>query len=166
MFLISPHKGFHGQGLYELVGSFAPNAAAAIDQTLNRSGTGVGVKCGFSVAHSGSTGIYNVTLSEPVAELVSLDAWLTKGAGSTADSVTDAGTPGNQGRLLQIGTYTAGVAANLAAAAGKRVNFRAVVRLSRGQLPGVRGGYSAYYLDSYHPLTSPRPDGYAADQLR
>jgi hypothetical protein len=117
-----------GNGLAEFVGSFAPNGSSAIDQTLNRSGRGLGTRCGFSVAHSGSTGIYTVTLAEGVPEVVSIDVWLTKGAGSTADNMTDLGTLSNQGRQVQVGTYTAGAAANLAAAAGKRVNFRITYR--------------------------------------
>lgn len=130
MEILSPHRGMLGLGLYEIFGSFAPNGSGTIDNTLSRTGKGVGTKCGFTATYAASTGLYNVDLAEGVTELVSLSCWLTKGGGAQVESNTDYGALANQGRRLQFATYNGGgTLADLAAASGRRINFRAVCRL-------------------------------------
>lgn len=106
------------QGLQLLEGSFAPNAALAIDAT-----TRLGV--GFTVARVG-VGVYRLTLSEVYAQLVS--AKLLVQLSAFADTNLHLGAVDLPNRTIDIRVSTAGVAAEIAANANNRVHFSLALR--------------------------------------
>ncbi len=109
--------------LIPIVGSFAPNGSSALDATARKG-------LGFSVAYT-STGLYTITLTDTYADLVSFSCSLQLTTGD--DKVLQMGTLVNTATpVIQVRCWdiSAAAVADIAAAAGNRINFVAWVRNS------------------------------------
>jgi hypothetical protein len=105
----------------KLSGSFAPNGASAVSAASNKGR-------GFTVARTG-TGQFTLTLTDKWAELVSANATLQ--LATPADSQVQWGACDVvSAKTLVLTVLTAGVAADVAANAGNRINFDLCLRSS------------------------------------
>lgn len=106
-----------------MMGSFAPNGSSALDATSRRG-------LGYTVAYT-STGLYTITFTDTYADLVSFEAQLQLTTGD--DKLLQMGTLVNTATpVVQIRCWdiSAAAVADIAAAAGNRINFVAWFRNS------------------------------------
>jgi hypothetical protein len=135
MFRYEMLQGMLGNNLVFVAGEFEPNGASAPNNTLNVSGRGVGQVCGFTVALA-ATGVFTVTLNEPILELVGL--WV---CGVNIGNQALGGLEGAQaaGAMPGTGTNTrkqfsirakdnTGAAANITQATGRKIQFLLLAR--------------------------------------
>lgn len=126
--------GVDGDGVHHYRGSFAPNGSGAVDVTLNRTTRGGGsARCGFTAARTG-VGVYTVTLDDGIAEFVGAVPYaIACPAGTTVQGGIAMGAvlagPGTQFTILTFDGTEA--AADIAAAAGRRLEFDLMYRISR-----------------------------------
>ncbi len=121
----------HGGNLAIVVGAFLPNGNGAITQSANVSGSGTGAMAGFTAAHSGTLGIYNIDLMEPFPALVVLFPELVNAIGFKVEAFTPPGSIISSlgGRRVQVRTADeTGSTADIAASAGRYIQFMAVFR--------------------------------------
>ena len=107
-------------GVFTVSGSFATNGGGAIDTTTIRGR-------GFTAVRSG-VGIFTVTLTNRVAEMISGSAALQTSAPTTSSGVLAAVTITNGVLVATINTITSGALADQAANSTNRVHFDFHVR--------------------------------------
>lgn len=117
-----------GKGRTVLVGSFAPNAASAIDQTKVYGDTG------WSVVRT-NTGLFTVTLDN--AWQYVLSGWAHLGLASGDDKIAQFGamdptnaTPASRTAVIRIWDIGSAAVADVSADANNRVFFGLVVKAS------------------------------------
>jgi uncharacterized membrane protein (DUF4010 family) len=115
------------QDQIEIAGSFAPNAAGAVDNTVNEG-------IGFQVARTG-VGQFTITFKEKFIGLIAFLAMLQLNA--LADSDVQLGAYSQANKTVIINVKTAGVAADIAANANNRIHF---VAKFWGKTPKPRRG--------------------------
>jgi hypothetical protein len=109
-------------GRVVVFGSFVPNGGSAIDNTQNEGsgGSGTGI---WSVART-ATGQYTVTFNDKYALVETGDASLQ----STTAQQAAFQTVSKSQQSIVYGAVVAGAFADIAAAAGSRIHFMAVLR--------------------------------------
>jgi len=112
--------GTYGRGLVEICGSFAPNGAGAIDNTANAGK-------GFSVTRSGA-GTYLVALDDPFFAYET--AIVTLQLSAADDKMLQVTGALGQTFTITCWDISGAAAADIAANANNRVNFRCVVKNS------------------------------------
>lgn len=98
-----------------IAGSFVPNGAGAIDNSLN---TGVG----FTVAKNAAAGVYDVTFRDGFNAVQSAEAHLVQAAVSQHVQVS-AVDPSARTMTIRGSDHGAWVDKDIAAAAGTRIHF-------------------------------------------
>lgn len=124
------HMESRGKGLVTYAGSFAPNGASAIAAS-SREGQG------FTVARTG-VGEYTVTLLDRPRAIVAVDASIQLTTAANLSAQIGPVTLTSTGATIVIRALAAAVPTEIAAAAGNRVNFRVIARMTSA--PPSRGG--------------------------
>lgn len=103
--------------LIPIVGSFAPNGAAAIVATSRKG-------LGYSVART-AAGLFKVTLTDKYADIVAvkMEVQLTVAADITSQVGVVTMSSGTVAAAVELRAMSSAVPTDIAAAAGNRVNF-------------------------------------------